>query len=264
MADPTFVRDLFHLPEQIRKGDFVLKLAEGVDNPRTTAESYVVTPRLAQAFDAALTLVGSALRDGRSQAAYLHGSFGSGKSHFMAMLSLLLAGHEAAWRIPELHGLRAKHGFVGQRRLLELHFHMIGQTSLEAAVFGGYLAHVRAHHPDAPLPGLFADESLFDNAARLRATLGDDAFFAPMNAGGAADVGWGSFGQRWTGASFVAATTSAAPTSAPSCSPRWSRPTFRAGTAPPPTSSTSTAAWRRWRATQPGSATTGWCCSSTS
>jgi hypothetical protein len=184
MADPTFVRDLFHLPEQIRKGDFVLKLAEGVDNPRTTAESYVVTPRLAQAFDAALTLVGSALRDGRSQAAYLHGSFGSGKSHFMAMLSLLLAGHEAAWRIPELHGLRAKHGFVGQRRLLELHFHMIGQTSLEAAVFGGYLAHVRAHHPDAPLPGLFADESLFDNAARLRATLGDDAFFAPMNAGG--------------------------------------------------------------------------------
>ena len=211
MADPTFVRDLFHLPEQIRKGDFVLKLAEGVDNPRTTAESYVVTPRLAQAFDAALTLVGSALRDGRSQAAYLHGSFGSGKSHFMAMLSLLLAGHEAAWRIPELHGLRAKHGFVGQRRLLELHFHMIGQTSLEAAVFGGYLAHVRAHHPDAPLPGLFADESLFDNAARLRATLGDDAFFAPMNAGGAADAGWGSFGQRWTGASFVAATTSAAP-----------------------------------------------------
>lgn len=211
MAEPTFVRDLFNLPEQIRKGDFVLKLSEGIDNPRTTAETYVVTPRLAQAFDAALTLVGSALRDGRSQAAYLHGSFGSGKSHFMAMLSLLLAGHEAAWRIPELHGLRAKHGFVGQRRLLELHFHMIGQPSLEAAVFGGYLAHVRAHHPEAPLPGLFADEGLFDNAVRLRATLGDDTFFAPMNAGASADAGWGSFGQRWTGASFVAAMTSAEP-----------------------------------------------------
>jgi hypothetical protein len=251
MADPTFVRDLFHLPEQIRKGDFVLKLAEGVDNPRTTAESYVVTPRLAQAFDAALTLVGSALRDGRSQAAYLHGSFGSGKSHFMAMLSLLLAGHEAAWRIPELHGLRAKHGFVGQRRLLELHFHMIGQTSLEAAVFGGYLAHVRAHHPDAPLPGLFADESLFDNAARLRATLGDDAFFAPMNAGARPTPAGAASASAGPERRSSRPPPRRSPTSAPSCSPRWSRPTSRAGTAPPATSSTSTAAWRRWRATRP-------------
>jgi len=139
MADPTSVRDLFDLPEQIRKGDFVLKLSEGIEDPRTTADTYVVTPKLAQAFDHALTLVGSALRDGRSQAAYLHGSFGSGKSHFMAMLSLLLAGHEAAWRLPELHPLRAKHGFVGQKRLLELHFHMIGQESIEAAVLAGGL-----------------------------------------------------------------------------------------------------------------------------
>ena len=76
MAAPTTIRELFDIPEQIRKGDFVLKLAEGVANPRATAESYVVTPGLVQAFDQALGLVGSAQRDGRSQAAYLHGSFG--------------------------------------------------------------------------------------------------------------------------------------------------------------------------------------------
>ncbi|MGA7980934.1 MAG: hypothetical protein WCA32_12005 [Chromatiaceae bacterium] len=29
----------------------------------------------------------------RNKGAYLHGSFGSGKSHFMAALSLLMAGH---------------------------------------------------------------------------------------------------------------------------------------------------------------------------
>ncbi len=211
MADPTSVRDLFDLPEQIRKGDFVLKLSEGIEDPRTTADTYVVTPKLAQAFDHALTLVGSALRDGRSQAAYLHGSFGSGKSHFMAMLSLLLAGHEAAWRLPELHPLRAKHGFVGQKRLLELHFHMIGQESIEAAIFAGYLAHVQRAHPDATLPGLFADERLFDNAASLLTKLGDEAFFAPMNEGSTADAGWGAFGQRWDRERFRAASSSVEP-----------------------------------------------------
>ncbi len=211
MSEPATIRELFDLPEQIRKGDFVLKLSEGVENAKTTAETYVVTARLAQAFDQALNLVSGALRDGRSQAAYLHGSFGSGKSHFMAMLSLLLAGNEEAWRIPELHPLRAKHGFVGQQKLLELHFHMIGQDSIEAAVFGGYLRHVTRAHPDAALPGLFADESLFDNASSLLTKLGDEAFFGPMNAGVTADAGWGEFGSRWDLARFREAATSADP-----------------------------------------------------
>jgi len=60
----------------------------------------------------------------------------------MAMLSLLLSGHEAAWRIPELHGLRQKHAYAGKQRLLELHFHMIGPETLESKLFsiGGDLA----------------------------------------------------------------------------------------------------------------------------
>ena len=206
-AIPT-IRELFDIPEQIRKGDFVHKLGEGIANPRETAQTYVVTPGLAQAFEQALGLVGSALRDGRSQAAYLHGSFGSGKSHFMAMLSLLVAGNEDAWRVPELHALRAKHAFVGTKNLLELQFHMIGQSSLEGAIFAGYLAHVKQHHPDAPLPGLFADEGLFDNATRMRQTLGDEAFFAPMNQGSRADAGWGDVGDRWDGDRFDAAVRS--------------------------------------------------------
>jgi hypothetical protein len=214
MAEPTTIRELFDIPEQIRKGDFVLKLAEGVANPRATAESYVVTPGLVQAFDQALGLVGGALRDGRSQAAYLHGSFGSGKSHFMALLSLLLAGHEAAWRIPELHALRAKHAFVGTKRLLELQFHMIGQMSIEGAIFAGYLQHVRTHHPEVAevaLPGLFADEGLFENADRIRASLGDEAFFAPMNQGSRADAGWGEVGDRWDRERFASAMRSSDP-----------------------------------------------------
>ncbi|AUX24045.1 uncharacterized protein SOCEGT47_045780 [Sorangium cellulosum] len=150
MSDPIRVRDLFDLPEQIRKGDFVHRLSEGVLAPVETARTYVVTPAIAGAFDRALKLVGSALREGRSQASYIHGSFGSGKSHFMALLSLLLDGHEAAWRIPELHPLRAAHAWGGDRKLLQLRFHMVGQPSLEVAIFEEYVRHVREHHATAP------------------------------------------------------------------------------------------------------------------
>jgi hypothetical protein len=141
------VRDLLDLPDQVRKGDFVLKLTEGVDHAEQTAADFVATPPLVTAFDKALGLVGSALRDGKSQAAYLHGSFGSGKSHFMAVLSLLLSAHEAPWKKPELHPLREKHGFVGDKKLLQLQLHMIGKDSIESAIFKAYLDYLRVHHP---------------------------------------------------------------------------------------------------------------------
>jgi hypothetical protein len=191
MTEPTRVRDLFELPDQVRKGDFVLKLTEGIAHATETAATYVVTRALIDSFDRALRLVGSALRDGRSQAAYLHGSFGSGKSHFMALLTLLLDGREEAWRIPELHALREANGFIGKKKLLQLHFHMVGQDSIEAAVFGRYVEHIRQNHPEATVPGLFADEKLFADATRMLDELGEAKFFGPMNDGVAPGAGWG-------------------------------------------------------------------------
>lgn len=211
MTDTQRVRDLFEIPEHIRKGDFVLKLAEGIDDPAATAKSYVVTPGLADAFDRALSLVGSALRDGNSHASYLHGSFGSGKSHFMALLSLLLSGNEEAWRLPALHPLRAKHSFVGTTKLLELHFHMVGQESIEGAVFSEYLKMVREEFPNKPIPPLFADEDLFDNARELLDEVGEEAFFEPLNKGAAADAGWGEIGGAWDRARFDESTQSSDP-----------------------------------------------------
>ena len=106
------VKPLLDLPESIYgiRSEFVEKLTEAVGRPKRTAETYVVTPPLVDAFEKAMKIVGSSLKDARSRAAFLHGSFGSGKSHFMALLSLLLDGNEDAWRIPELHDLRAALG----------------------------------------------------------------------------------------------------------------------------------------------------------
>jgi hypothetical protein len=56
----------------------------GIDS-ESTIRDYVVTPQLADDFDQALELIRSAVETNASRAAYLDGSFGSGKSHFMAV-----------------------------------------------------------------------------------------------------------------------------------------------------------------------------------
>ena len=75
-----YIRDLIELPEQVHRGDFVLRLTEGVEHPEQTVDSYVVTPQLVEAFDSALGFIRSALQPPTSKAAYLHGSFGSTRS----------------------------------------------------------------------------------------------------------------------------------------------------------------------------------------
>ena len=89
----TLIRELITIPERVHQGDFVLKLSEGVRAAEETLGNYVVTPQLAQAFDNALDFIKSALATRQSKAAYLHGSFGSGKCTFMSVIHLLLAGN---------------------------------------------------------------------------------------------------------------------------------------------------------------------------
>ncbi len=96
----TLLKELIRIPEQVQRGDFVLNLASGLeaDSIDQTLKDYIVTPQLARCFEDALSFVKSAVvgDQNRSRGAYLHGSFGSGKSHFMAVLHLLLQGHKQA------------------------------------------------------------------------------------------------------------------------------------------------------------------------
>ena len=206
----TPLRDLIDIPERVHRDDFVLRLAEGVAKPAETLRTYVVTPQLADAFDRALDLIKGALASGSSKAAYLHGSFGSGKSHFMAVLHLLLQQHAEACAAEGLEGVVTRHGdWLAGRRFLLAPYHMIGKPSLEAAVLGGYAARVAELHPDAPTPGVYRSAGLFDDARRLREEIGDETFFARVNETAAstagAGAGWGNLSARWDAASFEAA-----------------------------------------------------------
>jgi len=112
------LRELIVIPERIHQGDFVLRLTEGVQDVESTLDSYVITPQLRVAFDEALGLIGSALAEARSKATYLHGSFGSGKSHFMAVLHALLNAHIAARSRPEFADAISRHRWLDSSRFL--------------------------------------------------------------------------------------------------------------------------------------------------
>jgi hypothetical protein len=199
----TLLRQVIDIPEEVHAGDYVLRLTEGVEHPDETISEYVVTPALARAFNRALGLLATAVTSGRSQAAFLHGSFGSGKSHFMAVLHALLGGNPQARGKPELAGTLARHDPVLQpRRFLRLTYHLIGADSLEEAVLGGYLRQIRRLHPDAPLPPVHRTAGLLANAARLREQFGDEQFFDGLNQDAGSGGGWAAFAGHWTPESY--------------------------------------------------------------
>jgi len=207
-ARPLF-RDLIHIPDRVQTNDFVLKLSEGVTEAAAerTIGSYVVTPQLARSFHEALGFIRGAVEGGRSAACYLDGSFGSGKSHFMAVLNLLLAGYKRAREVPELAEVVSRHDdILTGRRFLMVPYHMIGARDVETAILGGYADHVRRLHPEAPVPGFYLGERLFDDARNLSATMGEDAFFAKLNQGSEeGGDGWGDLGAAWDAGSFESA-----------------------------------------------------------
>jgi hypothetical protein len=214
---PVLLRDLIELPEHVRQGDFVLRLSEGITKPEETLTNYVVTPQLVKCFDQAVDLIKSAVQAKSSKGAYLHGSFGSGKSHFMAVLLLLLKGNPHARGLPELAATVAGlDTWAKGKRFLLVPYHMIGARDLTSAVLGGYVDHVLRLHPTAPVPGVYQAERLFDNARDLRKAMGDPTFFAKLNgetagrgttAEASSDDGWGNLAEEWDAKTFEAAMT---------------------------------------------------------
>lgn len=206
------IRELIEVPERVHKGDFVLRLSEGVEHPAETLGQYVVTEQLRGCFQQALELVHRALSGRQSMGAYLHGSFGSGKSHFMAVLHLLLQHNPEARSIPALAPVVAKLSWTEGKRFLLVPYHLLGANSLEQAVLGHYVEYVRALHPEAPLPAVYEAEALFANAESLRADLGDEKFFARLNSGkGSQGTGWGTFATGAWDAEGMAAAVAAGP-----------------------------------------------------
>jgi len=178
----TLLRDLIDIPTSIGDADFVVRASEGADLRR-----YVVTDQLRHNFTDALGRIGHAVSSGRSQAMFLHGSFGSGKSHFMAVLREILKHNPEARAVRGLaEPVAAADPWLRGKKILTLTFHMLDAQSVEQAILEGYLNQITAAHPEAPAPAVHRSDGLLADAAKLRERMGDDEFFAALGEAGGA------------------------------------------------------------------------------
>ena len=198
--------EAFHV-KPVSADDFVLQLTSGVAQAAATVGDYVVTESLAESFDRALELVDAAVAQGTSKGTFVHGSFGSGKSHFMAVLDLLLNGLPEARALPALQSVVSRRQDVLGKRFLTVDYHLIGADSFEAAIFSGYLSTVARKHPEARPPVLHRSDALLDDA-RTWLERDPTSFLAELNGGPGGqpdDDGWGDLSADWTVESFQAA-----------------------------------------------------------
>jgi hypothetical protein len=206
------LRELIDIPESLPANRFVLKLSQGVLDPEGTLRDYVVTEQLAKSFDAALGVIRDSLSSRASNGSYLHGSFGAGKSHFMAVLHLILTGNHQARAIPELANVIHGHNdWMAGKSFLLVPYHMIGAASLDEGILKGYVDFLGRTQPDVALPLVHKSAGLIEQARRDRKSFGDEAFFNVLNEARAARSGWGQIAAEWTAARFDAA-ASATPT----------------------------------------------------
>lgn len=209
----TLLRDVISIPERVGADDYVLRLTDSTHDEahlKAALDQYVVTDSLRQNFLASLDLVADALSQNTSRAAYLTGSFGSGKSHFMAVLYALL-GNNPAVRTRKFDELTGRYDSgLADKKILRLTYHLLGATSLEQAVLRGYIEQIKQLHPDAPLPAVHLSDSLLEDAENLRARMGEDEFLAGLGAASESDDGWGGLlGAGWDLPRYQAAVTAA-------------------------------------------------------
>src|SRR5512139_2384267 len=99
----TTIAEAFDLPrpQDIRAMGFVVKLREaepGSDELKQLVDDYVITPAVERELPRILDDMKQVFDRGEEYGRFIHGSFGSGKSHLMTMLSLLLEGAAPAWK----------------------------------------------------------------------------------------------------------------------------------------------------------------------
>jgi hypothetical protein len=191
VQQPPLLRDVIDIKESISTSDFVLQLSEATtpEGAERALRDYVVTERLLENFDEALGLIRAALDGHTSKAAYLHGSFGSGKSHFMAVLHALLSGAPAARARTDLDPVLTKHEWLGAegKRFLLVPYHMLGAKALEQRVLGGYVSHVKKLHPEAPTPQVYRTDALFEDIRAMRSRMGDQAVIGGLTSADGGD-----------------------------------------------------------------------------
>lgn len=131
------IREAFDLPsaDEIHALGFVVRL-EGAGagagaGAAGIVESYVITPHLQQELPRLFSKLRGSIERGEEMGWFIHGSFGSGKSHFLSYLGLLLEGDGTAWQKDHVivRQLKKEHGaWVEKAGLLVVRLHMLSAS----------------------------------------------------------------------------------------------------------------------------------------
>jgi hypothetical protein len=175
------ITDAFVLPrpEDIRAMGFVVKLREaeaGSDETKQLIDDYVVTPAVEKELPRILDDMKQVFDRGEEYGRFIHGSFGSGKSHFMTMLSLLLEGAPPAWKkFQPLFPKMDHESWLNKAGLLVVRIHMLSvrgrNTGFDRAVYDGFNAALK-RRGKAPFEFLNVD-AIFDEVRRDAKEYGD-------------------------------------------------------------------------------------------
>jgi ribosomal 50S subunit-associated protein YjgA (DUF615 family) len=189
----TTITDVFDLPrpEDIRAMGFVVKLRESDPDSaevKQLVDDYVITPAVERELPRILDGMKQVFDRGEEYGRFIHGSFGSGKSHLMTILSLLLEGAPPAWK--KFRPLFAAHraaqqtkgaeaveheSWLGKAGLLVVRIHMLSvrgkSTGFDRAVYEGFNAALK-RRGKAPFEFLNV-EAIFDEVRREAKEYGD-------------------------------------------------------------------------------------------
>ena len=187
------IADAYDLPrpEDIRAMGFVIKLRElapGTPELTRLVDDYVVTPAVAVDLPIVFDKMKQVLDRREEYGRFIHGSFGSGKSHYLTMLALLCENVSEAWAKdhPLFRELRGKHQpWVGGAHLLVVRIHMLSVkgrgTGLDRAVYDGFNEALR-RRGKAPFEFLHVDGVLAE--ARREAAQYGDVFWKNLASAG--------------------------------------------------------------------------------
>lgn len=183
--------EAFDLPpkEDITALGFVVKLEEKSSEAKLhqLVSDYVLTPKVRDELPDLFRNLHHRFERGEDQGRFIHGSFGSGKSHFLSMLGLLLEGSELAWQKDDatLRALAREHlDWIRRANFLVVRVHMLtgGQgVTFDRALYDAF-NRALAQHSQPPFHFLHVDAIL--DEARDQARRFGSAFWQQLDDAG--------------------------------------------------------------------------------
>jgi len=177
------VREVFDLPTDIPRCIVQIRDFDDQQTLEQNIRDYVITDTVAEEMERLVDrIVTSCKRQSAGEGHYLHGSFGSGKSHFMAILGLILENNPAIWtkQHPAIQRIQEKHGaWLAANPILVVPVYMLGQSALRTACYNAANERLRAV---GKAPCEFSEAGKVIEAFRTRAARYGDVVYQQFEA----------------------------------------------------------------------------------